>query len=113
MKLKQHPTLTKEKWARFPLSQQVLMIGNELGRAGHWLKKKDFAEVRQCYGRALELIYLTCALLKKKYQLKEFLRFKEALLGLYVKARPTSRENSALSRVLFTLDKDSYNILHP
>lgn len=112
MRLKQHPTLTEEKWAKFPVYKQILMIGNELGRAGHWIEKKDFVEVRECYDRALELIAITVALLKEKNKLRELLRFKEALLGLYDQGQPTEEDNAALLKVLFTLDKDSYNLLN-
>ena len=52
MNLKHHKTLTKEKWLTFPFYKQVIMIANEMNRAGKWIEKNDFLEVRYCYERA-------------------------------------------------------------
>jgi len=108
MNLKQHKTLTEEKWKQFPFYKQILMIANEMNRAGSWLEKKDFEEVKRCYERALELVDLTiCVLTKKKY-LREFLRFREVLAEMYIEEQPAIEKNQRLISVLLLFDKDSY-----
>ena len=111
MNLKYHKTLTKEKWRSFPFYKQILMIANELNRAGKWIEKGDFIEVGYCYERAFELLYLTIATLDRKNRLRELARFKEMLAGLYAKKTPIIHENSLLLKVLVSLDKDSFSFL--
>lgn len=111
MNLKYHKTLTKDKWASFPFSKQILMIANELNRANKWIEKEDFNESRHCYERAFEILYLTIEVLKDKRKLREILRFKEVLAGLYNERTPTLKENKNLLKVLILLDKDSFSIL--
>lgn len=108
MKLKYHRNLTKEKWSQFPFFQQILMVANELHRASKWIEKGDFSEVKLCYERAFELLYLTIAVLQERRKLRELLRFKEMLALLYVKKRPLLSENESLERVLILLDKESF-----
>ncbi len=112
MALKHHKTLTIEKWETFPLSKQIIMIANELNRAGNWLKKDDSAEAKLCYERALELLYLTISVLKDKRKLKELLRFQEMLAYLYTNTEAAAKENSALLKALISLDKDSFALLN-
>ncbi|MBI5682133.1 MAG: hypothetical protein HZC45_03035 [Deltaproteobacteria bacterium] len=111
MNLKYHKTMTKEKWRSFPFYKQILMIANELNRAGNWIEKGDFVEVRYCYERAFELLYLTIATLSRKNKLRELVRFKETLAGLYIKKIPIIKENLSLLNVLVSLDKDSFSFL--
>jgi hypothetical protein len=108
MNLKHHKTLTAEKWGGFPLSRQLLMIANEMNRAGNWIVKNDSAEVKQCYERALELTFLTIGTLKARSKLRELCRFKEMLARLYGNANPDKKENAALMNCLISLDKDSF-----
>ena len=108
MELKYHRNLSVEKWAGFPFFKEVLMIANELNRAINWIKKEDFEEVRLCYERAFELLYLTIACLKEKNMLKELLRFKEMLALFYLQDRPGVEENLKLLNALLLLDKDSF-----
>jgi len=51
--------LTPERWMRLAPQQQVLMIANELHRAGNWIAKNAWNEVNACYERAFELCDLT------------------------------------------------------
>ena len=108
MKFKYHRDLTKERWSQFPFFQQVLMVANELHRANKWIEKRDFSEVKLCYERAFELLYLTIEVLRERRKLKELLRFKEALALLYIKKRPLLSENKSLEKVLILLDKESF-----
>lgn len=111
MNLKFHRILTKDKWAGFPFFKQILMIANELNRANNWIEKKDFTEVKLCYERAFELLYLTVETLKDKRKLREILRFKEILAHLYNEETPSLKENKNLLKVLVLLDKDSFSVL--
>ncbi|MEW6687042.1 MAG: hypothetical protein AB1393_12705 [Candidatus Edwardsbacteria bacterium] len=111
MKLNYHPTLTEEKWATFSTSQQILMIANELNRAGNWIAKSDFSEAKLCYERAMELLFLTIATLKDHKKLRELLRFKEMLATLYAKDVLSNSENSSLLKALILLDKGSFQLL--
>ena len=108
MKLKYHRNLTKERWAQFPFFQQILMIANELHRASKWIETGDFFEVKLCYERAFELLYLTVEVLQEKRKLRELLRFKEMLALLYIKKKPLLSENKGLEKVLILLDKESF-----
>jgi len=112
MALKHHKTLTPEKWSGFAFSKQIIMIANELNRAGNCLAKNDGAEARLCYERAFELLYLTISTLKDYRKLKELLRFQEMLAYLYTNTEAAIKENSALLKVLISLDKDSYALLN-
>jgi hypothetical protein len=112
MDLKYHKSLTFEKWQVFPFYKQILMIANELNRAGVWIQKNDFAETHLCYARALELVYLTEGVLKQNRLLAEFLRFKEMLCLLYSQESPDKEFNDKLMRALIMLDTQSFNLLN-
>jgi hypothetical protein len=47
-----------EKWNRYPLERQILMIGSEFARAKNLRRDNVTGEVVQCYERAFELIDL-------------------------------------------------------
>ena len=54
-----HSDLDPERWRRFSLDQQILMIGNEMNRAGKFMAAKDREHRQSCYERALRLADLT------------------------------------------------------
>ncbi len=112
MKLKYHRELTVERWREFPFSKQVLMIATEMNRAGKWVKAEDFSEVKRCYERALELLFLTVEALEGARRLGELMRFKEMLCMLYVKDRPGYLENEKLMKALILMDRDSFLALN-
>jgi hypothetical protein len=113
MDLKHHKTLSPEKWSSFPFSRQVLMIANELNRAGVWIGKGDPAEAKLCYERALELMWLTISVLVEKRKLRELLRFRGVLALSYLNIPCEVKENAAMLKALLLLDKDSYRLLNP
>jgi hypothetical protein len=112
MELKYHKTLTVERWAGFGFTKQILMIANELGRAGSWLEKQDYAEGKLCYERAFELLFLTIALVREPSMLRELVRFQEMLASLYNENPPSLQLNTALLNVLIMFDPDSYAALN-
>ncbi len=77
---KWHKNLTQEKWTRYSLKQQMLMIGSELSRLSHL---KDNASQNNCLERAFELIDLTIDDSKLGAGRKELLRLREALRQEY------------------------------
>lgn len=111
MILKHHKTLTPEKWKRFPVYKQLLMIANELNRAKNWILKNDYQEVKNCYERAFELIDLTVSVSVGKRILKELLRFREVFAEFYLKKTNDIVINQKLYNTLLLLDKESYNLL--
>ena len=113
MKLKHHMSLTVERWGNFPFFRQILMIATEMNRAARWIKAGDFQEVKRCYERVLELLYLTVATLDDNSKLVELMRFKEMLCMLYAKDECDFLGNSSLMKTLLLLDKESYAALNP
>lgn len=109
MNLKHYKNLTPLKWEKFPFHKQILMIGTEILRAGKWMEKCDDEEVKNCYERAIELVFLTIEVLKEKNKLREILRFKEALLSLYLKNN--IEENKNLFKVLMLMSKETENLI--
>ena len=113
MNLKHHKTLTPEKWSTFSFGKQVLMIGNELNRAKNLIPGESFHEVKLCYERALELLYLTIMCSKKYTQIFELARLKEVIAGLYIQKAPSLEKNNLVFSLLISLSSESYSLLHP
>jgi hypothetical protein len=111
MNLKQHPGLTVEKWRAFPFFKRLLMIGNEINRAGNWIERNDPDEVNSCYERALELVDLTLATVVRPGLRKELLRYREVLGLQYLATSKNFLVNQALYRVLLSLDPGSFAVL--
>ena len=104
MRLKHHRTLDAAAWAKHSKTRQILMIANELNRAGNWLIKNDLTEVKDCYERALELIYLTAGDLRRPEKTRELMRLKEILAGHYAHKTFNPKQNAALIKALLLLD---------
>ena len=98
-----HKNLNEEKWFRYSLSQQVLMIANELNRVKNFILSNRFPEVNSCYERAFELIDLTSADPKwSGNRLKELRRFRELLAQQYIseeKSRERDRKFSDVKNI--------------
>ncbi len=112
MNFRFHKTLTLEKWKTFPFSRQILMIANELNRAGNWIMKSDPSEVKNCYERAIELIWLTVEALENKRKLRELLRLRGLVAYSYLFPPALASENQKMTNVLLTLDPEAFKILH-
>jgi hypothetical protein len=105
--LQRHRTLSADKWRAFPKGSQILMVANELGRAGHWMEKGDFENVRLCYERAFELVDLTVEDPKWRMKTRELLRFREALAESYLQKENDLHFNRLLLRTLVQLRPES------
>ena len=109
-----HKDMTLEKWASQPASRQVLNIASELGRAESMLKRGLGEPFRASLERVLELIDLTIEVqLANHGFVREMLRFREVLAGIYLDPSPEAlgKEFSSLTKVLLTLEPGAYNLL--
>jgi hypothetical protein len=95
-----HKSLNSEKWNRFPLENQILMIGSEFARAKNLRPDGIWGEVQQCYERAFELLDLCAQDPKWLSRLRELLRFREMLGALYLEPSKQGPEFMSLYRTL-------------
>ena len=113
-RLRQHKNLTLEKWSGYPKEQQVLMIANELNRAGNWIDKLATEEVNNCYERALELTDLTSS--DRKWQGNarwELRRFRQMLAIQYTNPEKDAMVNRQLYNLLVQTVPEAWNLLRP
>ena len=97
----QHASLSPERWAQFGLDQQVLMIANEMNRAGKLFGPLDRARLRNAYERVLRLADLTTEAQRSRSLRRELRRWRELLAGLYLE--PDEGRHRALFRALLLL----------
>jgi hypothetical protein len=83
----QHGSLTAERWATFALDQQILMIANEMHRAGKLLAPEDRDRLMNAYERVLRLTDLTIEVQPKPTLRRELLRWRDLVADLYVANR--------------------------
>jgi len=107
-----HRNLAAERWHRLSTAQQVLMIANELHRAGNWIAKGAPDEVNACYERAFELCDLTGEDRRwRRNARRELRRFRELLASLYLSEKKEYRANEQLYRGLIQLDPEAWNLV--
>ena len=99
----QHATLSPERWARFSLDQQVLMIANEMQRASRLLTPDRDAWLRLAYERVLRLVDLTVAAQPKRTLRRELLRWRDLVAELYVTPGPNPVQHREVVRTLLRL----------
>ncbi len=80
----QHASLTPERWARFSIDQQVLMIANEMQRASSLLAPDDRPSRQRTYERVLRLVDLTVEVQARRTFRRELLRWRDLVAALYV-----------------------------
>lgn len=83
----QHAGLTAERWSRYDLDSQVLMIGNEMNRASKLLAVGDHERLARCYERVLNLLDLTAVVNTRHSLRRELLRWRDLVALLYVSPR--------------------------
>ena len=84
----QHASLTVERWRRFSLDQQILMIGNEMNRAGQLTLPGDSQRRRHAYERVLNLVDLTVQANPARGLRRELLRWRDLAAELYLADAP-------------------------
>jgi hypothetical protein len=97
---KGHAALTPERWAEFTLDQQLLMIANEMNRAGKILKPEYRAQCRGALERALALTDLTIGAGHRSELRRELLRWRDRAAAEFIAESPNSDEFAAMYRTL-------------
>jgi hypothetical protein len=98
--MRQHASLTPERWAQFTLDQQVLMIANEMQRATSLLGPSDRASRQRTYERVLRLVDLTVAVQAKRTFRRELLRWRDLVAALYIEPEADAEAHRAAFRCL-------------
>lgn len=73
----QHASLTLERWSAFSFDQQILMIANEMHRAGKLVAPDDAARRASAYERVLRLTDLTIQTRVRWGARRELLRWRD------------------------------------
>jgi hypothetical protein len=108
--LKLHVHLNPEKWETYTKTQHILMISNELNRALNCLKSNHQSDAEKCFERAIELTDLTVEDQRWNNGLKELVRFREGLSGLFL-SKDVHLTRLYLSTLLL-FNVEAYNMLH-
>ena len=96
----QHAGLTAERWSRFDLDRQILMIANEMNRASRLVGLDDRASLRRTYERVLRLVDLTVATRPRRGLRRELLRWRDLVAALYISSEPKAVEHRQAFRCL-------------
>jgi hypothetical protein len=96
----QHASLSPERWARFSLDQQILMIGNEMNRGMGLMKPEDRDRLTHAYERVLRLTDLTVEVHSRPALRRELLRWRDLIADLYVRPPSNPVEHAAAFRAL-------------
>lgn len=96
----QHAGLSLERWQRFSLDQQLLMIANEMSRASKSLELGEIESLRASYERALRLIELTASGAMRITFRRELLRWRGLLAELYLAPGNAGQHEAALATLL-------------
>ena len=108
----QHASLTSERWGRFPLAQQLLMIANEMNRASKLLGPGDGDRLRNGYERVLALVDLTVQVNPRRSLRRELLRWRDLIAELYIAPEADPRAHGAAFRMLLQLHPETWR-QHP
>lgn len=96
----QHASLSPARWAAFSLDQQVLMIANEMHRAGKLTAPLDRERLRSAYERVLALTDLTVTVQTRRTLRRELLRWRDLVAALYVAPAAHPAAHAAALRCL-------------
>lgn len=80
----QHSALDPDRWARFDLDQQILMIANEMNRTTRMMGPDDAEARRRGYERILRLTDLTAGGAIRYAARRELLRWRGLVAELFV-----------------------------
>jgi hypothetical protein len=101
----QHATLSLERWREFGVSEQVLMIANEMHRASRLLGPEDGDSRRNAYERVLRLTDLTIQAQERWGLRRELLRWRDLVAEMYVAGEPRPASHLAALKALLLLDR--------
>ena len=103
----QHASLTVERWRQFSLDQQILMIGNEMNRAGQLTLAGDEQRRRRAYERILNLVDLTVQANPVRGLRRELLRWRDLAAELYLADTPEPERHRATFKCLLLFRPES------
>lgn len=103
----QHAAMDPERWLAFPLSQQILMIGNEMNRAGKLMGASDRERRLGSYERVLRLTDLTIEVRPARGLRRELLRWRDLIAHLYDAGEPNPAVHTAAFRCLLRFTPES------
>ena len=95
--------MTAERWARFDIDRQILMIANEMNRARHVLSDEDPRSLERAYERVLRLTDLTIGTRPRSALLRELLRWRDLVAELFVAGEAAPTRHLAALRSLLLL----------
>ena len=95
-----HTSLSPERWSSFSIDQQILMIANEMNRAGKLVESDDTDRRRASYERVLNLTDLTVLVQRKPTLRREILRWRDLVAELYVAATAEPARHAMAFRLL-------------
>jgi len=98
-----HAELSADRWARFSLDQQMLMIANEMNRAQKQFGPADRERRLAAYERALQLTDLTIEVNARRSLRRELLRWRDLIAALYIAPGPDLMAHTAAIHVLLRL----------
>lgn len=107
----QHAGLTLERWAAYPRSQQILMIANEMNRAGKLLAAEDRERLRGSYERVLALADLTIQVTESRSLRREMLRWRDLVAERYIAPQADARAQGTLFRALLQFHPEAWKQL--
>jgi hypothetical protein len=99
----QHDTLDADRWYRFDLDQQVLMIGNEMNRIAAAIESGRIEARQRGYERVLRLTDLTARGRVGSTFRRELLRWRDLAAALYVTDASDADAHRAAFRALLRL----------
>lgn len=103
----QHASLSVERWRGFGLDQQILMIANEMNRAGQLTLAGDEQRRRHAYERVLKLVDLTVEANPARGLRRELLRWRDLAAELYLADRPEAERHRAAFKCLLLFRPES------
>lgn len=103
MRRPQHAGLSLERWAQFDYARQILMISNELHRAGKLGGETDRERRRAALERVLALTDLTIAAQTAAGRRRELLRWRDLVAEIYLQPTTDGRRQRDLMRALLRL----------
>jgi hypothetical protein len=99
----QHASLTPERWARFDLDQQILMVANEMNRARGLFSQANRDSLLRTYERVLRLVDLTVETRPRRGLRRELLRWRDLVAALYVAEKTDAPAHDEAFRCLLRL----------
>jgi hypothetical protein len=93
--------MTVERWSAYGRDQQILMIANEMNRAGKLFAAGDRARLASAYERVLRLADLTAEAQSSRSLRRELLRWRELAGAVYLE--PDEERHLALFHALLLL----------